>query len=436
MARMPRQHGAPSPFLVRISGTLTADNETLVVPFGDNETPDHWLLKLMAARMLALDGYPASRLTAERPITVGGTDLRADLLGEGTTPQVWIECLNCQCGKLKKIAQHFRGRIIHVDTFWWGQPQEIADLADYAIRWFHPSHLSQEGPSLKEDDEPFSRGVFDPVGGIEHWHCDLRSPPAWGVRASDEGELFFLEEDELGVRPLPIWKFLWVKHARESGRKPYEVEELSPEGLFVPSQRFLLKYWGHGWDGLLSPAAIQVIQQHGRDPRQEADLGYVIELLLSWGFPSQAISIRRRTHLGSRQFVPYVLAETQDRRIWIERTLDTEKLNYVGRRFRGKVLVLDEMDRTGLRLWLNGAAEEDLELPLPVGTEHWHTYGGILTGWGVSRITEKNIRIFRAQETKSVPWTAADLFFSRYGLSNFRPRVMSFGAGQLSGTVT
>ena len=414
---------------------MRSTNETLVVPYNDNESLDHWVLKLMAVRMLALDGYPVSHLTEEKSIILGGFSLRADLLAEGGDPPVWIECLGCQRGKLKQVTRHFRGRIIHVDTFWWASAGEIAKAAEWKIQWFHTFHSERERPRTRDDDYPFSHEEFDPISKVEHWHCDLRSPPLWGVSATDGHELVFLEEDELKVRPLCLWSFLWVKHSREQGRKPYEVEVLSSGESFVPSRRFLLHPERFEWGGSPSPTAVEVLHRHGRDAQEEYHLGYVVELLLSWDFPSQGISIRRRIGVGGRHFVPYVVAEGLGGRIWIERIRHVDKLNYIACRFDGKVLVLDEMTELGFSPWLSGSREGELEkysLSLPVGTEHWHTHQGVMTGWGVSRSRKGHVRIFRTADTKSVPWLATDLLFSRYGLTNFQPKVRSFGIGRLS----
>ena len=396
---------------IRTYATLEMSGEKLVIPFGDNESLDHWILKLMASRMLLEQGYLPSGFDLEKSVTVKGESLRADILAEkGDTP-VWVECRNCSVEKLTLVAQNFHGRIIHIDNFSWASLEEIEAQAKSEYEWY----LYMASGSTHE---PISF-----VPGVENWQCDLRSPPNWGVVASEDGTLMFLEHRNPEERPTALWSFLRFSYARACDQTPYTVETL--ENTFVPLPRFLYSNWQPNY----SPQTMEVLERHKRHPddtpqvsaeERAPRLGYLVELLLSWGFPPEGISIRRKTRVGRRNFIPYVLAAKSDTSIWVERTfMDVQKLSYVRDHFGGKIMVFP-----GHVQWSIFGCSPDW---FTAGAEYWHTFQGILTGWGIERTTDGRLQVFRTPDNKWIPWFALDLLIGRDLASKWEPSVKRYG---------
>ena len=397
---------------IRTYATLEAAGARLIVPFGDNESLDHWVLKLMAGRMLLEQGYSPSEFQLEKATATRGQNLRADIFVNRGDAPVWVECRNCPVEKLRLIAQDFHGRIIHIDDFWWASVKEIEARAESEYRWY--LFLGHESTH-----EPVS---FIP--GIENWHCDLHSTPNWGVAASDDGTLVFLEHGNPKERPIELWSFLRLSYARACGRNVYEVETIH-NSEFVPSSRFL----HHNWQPDYSSQTMHVLSRHGRDVddapqvsggRGAPKLGYLVELLLSWGFPAEGVSIRRKTHVGDRNFIPYILAEGAGPTIWVERTfMNGEKLRFIRDHFDGRIMVVPDQVEWSIfgdcPSWFTAVAE------------YWHTYGGILTGWGVARTSDNRLRVFRTPDNRWIPWFALDLLMGREIASNWHPLVKHYG---------
>ena len=180
---------------VKISAKLEYKNNRVEVPFGENESPDHWLYKIMAADMLLRDGYKGSGIELEKTLQIGSRNYRADILAKKSDEMAWVECHNCDPEKLKNVANGFAGRVLHIDDFWWGNP------TGWRTNWV---------PIFGFDSyRPWS---LDLVPGVEHWFCDARSLPVWGVFVDERGELIFLEEDELRERPERLYAAIWAIH--------------------------------------------------------------------------------------------------------------------------------------------------------------------------------------------------------------------------------
>jgi hypothetical protein len=397
--------------MIHTYATLEAAGETLLIPFSDNESLDHWILKLMASRMLLEQGYLPSEIESEKSVTIAGESLRADIFGESENAPIWVECRNCPVEKLTLIAQDFHGRIIHIDNFWWASLEEIEARAKSEYEFYLLlEHGSTQPVSLIPD--------------VENWQCDLRSAPNWGVVASDDGTLTFLAHCNLEERPVALWAFLWLSYARACDRNPYEVETIINR-VFVPTPRFLLSNWQPDY----SQQTMDVLRRHKRNPdetpqvsngRNAPQLGYLVELLLSWGFPAEGISIRRKTRVGDRNFIPYMLGESAATSILIERTfMNREKLLYIRDHFDGTIMVLPDQSE-----WSIFGCSPDWFM---AGVEYWHTYHGVLTGWGIGRTLDNRLRVFQTPDNRWIPWFALDLLMGREIASDWHPPVKRYG---------
>jgi hypothetical protein len=282
--------------------------------------------------------------TTEARVELAGVVLRPDLL----SPNAWFECNNSPRRKLEHIVRHFHGRVIHLGNFWWGDPKKTKELVERDLRRFNTTRYTMHyAPTLSPAKPPFDGTSFDPVPGVEHWFCDLRTPPTWGVTVDADGRLRFL-----GNRTS---RYLETKFEREQGRCPYEIELRD-----FPPKRFL--------------------------HRGRSEQNYLADLLAAWGFAPRDIAFRPRVTLASNSFVPYVLAGD---RVWIERSHNVERLEFIAQHSKqGRVIVLDD------RMTLRRAA----------GVEHWHFRNGLLTGWG----TTSSGGFWRSRSSPYFPFHAAD----------------------------
>jgi hypothetical protein len=94
---------------VKISAKLEYKNSKVEVPFGKNESPDHWLYKIMAVEMLLRDGYKGSGIELEKTLRIGSCNYRADILAKKSDEMAWVECHNCDPGKLKDLIHIYLG---------------------------------------------------------------------------------------------------------------------------------------------------------------------------------------------------------------------------------------------------------------------------------------------------------------------------------------
>lgn len=393
--------------------TLEVAGDRLVIPFSGNESLDHWILKLMATRMLLEQGYAPSEFELEKSISIGGESRRADVFAKKGNAPVWVECRDCPVEKLTLITQNFQGRVIHIDDFWWASLEEIEAQAKSEYEFIY---------SWVADGSTHEPVSFVP--GVESWQCDLRSTPNWGVIASEDGTLVFLEHRNPDERPIELWSFLWFSHARACGRSTYRVETIDNRVL-VPPPRFLINNWQPDY----SPQTMNILERHGRKAdetplvshgRDAPKLGYLVELLLCWGFPAEGISIRRKTRVGRRNFIPYILGQGADISVWIERTfVNEEKLRYIRDHFDGRIMVLPDQ-----REWsIFGCSP----IWLTAGVEYWHTWQGILTGWGIRRSRDNCLHIFRTHDNIRIPCFSLDLLMGREASTDWHPPVKRYG---------
>jgi hypothetical protein len=161
---------------VKISAKLEYKTSKVEVPFGKNESPDHWLYKIMAVEMLLRDGYKGRGIELEKTLRIGSCNYRADILAKKSDEMAWVECHNCDPEKLKDVADHFAGRVLHIDEFWWG----TTGWHSFRVP------ISSFDFSFLLDFDSYLPWSLDLVPEVEHWFCDARTLPVWGVFVDEQ----------------------------------------------------------------------------------------------------------------------------------------------------------------------------------------------------------------------------------------------------------
>ena len=375
---------------VYISATLEYKSSKVEVPFGRNESPDHWLYKIMAVEMLLCDGYKSDGIELEKTVRVGASNYRADILAKKPDEIAWVECHNCDPEKLKNVAHDLAGRILHVDDFWWGNP------TGWCTNWVPISGF--------DSYRPWS---LDLVPGVEHWFCDARSLPVWGVFVDEQGELTFLEEDELEERPERLYAAIWAIHyvrKRELFSHSSYTDWCFPDSLLVPNYEYRP-----------SEEATRIIQSRGGLALDMPHLPILVDLLLSNGFGAGSITVRRRRRAGDHLFIPTIYCETEGRKLWIEARKDTEKLSYLAEHFDGEVICTDNFEWVGS---LMSYHDEHLEAPIPKGILLLALADGELGGWGLRRCRDGPLEFFCAESHYEQLRDVFALIWSQFELIN------------------
>ena len=351
---------------VKISAKLEYKNNKVVVVFGENESPDHWLYKIMAVEMLLRDGYKDSGIELEKTLQIGSRNYRADILAKKSDEMGWVECHKCDPEKLKNVAHDFAGRILHIDDFWWG------NLSGWNRGWIPISGFDAYRP-----------WSLDLVPKVEHWFCDARSLPVWGVFVDEQGELIFLEEDELKERPERLYAAIWAIHyvgRRELFSHSSDADWCFPDSLLLPRYEYKP-----------SEETNRILQSRNSLALDMPHLPVFVDLLLSNGFSADSITVRRRQRVGDRLFIPLIYCETEGRNFWIEARKDFEKLNYLAEHFDGEIICADNFEWVGS---LMSYHDEYREALIPRGVTLLAWTNGELGGWGLRRHRDGALKFF------------------------------------------
>ena len=373
---------------VKISAKLEYKNNRVEVPFGENESPDHWLYKIMAADMLLRDGYKGSGIELEKTLQIGSRNYRADILAKKSDEMAWVECHNCDPEKLKNVANGFAGRVLHIDDFWWGNP------TGWRTNWVPISGF--------DSYRPWS---LDLVPGVEHWFCDARSLPVWGVFVDERGELIFLEEDELRERPERLYAAIWAIHyvnRKELFSHSSDADLRFSNSPLVPNYEYNP-----------SEEATRIIQSRGGLALDMPHLPILVDLLLSNGFSADSITVRRRRKVGDRPFIPTIYCEVGGRKLWIEARKDAEKLSYLAEHFDGEIICADDFEWVGSLIAYH---DEYLEVPIPKGVTLLALADGELGGWGLKCYRDGSLEFFctesryeQLQDILAIIWSQFEL---------------------------
>jgi hypothetical protein len=388
---------------VKISAKLEYKNSKVEVPFGKNESPDHWLYKIMAVEMLLRDGYKGSGIELEKTLRIGSCNYRADVLAKKSYEMAWVECHGCDLDKLIDLAHDFAGRVLHIDDFWWGSQ------TGWNRNWIPIS-------GFDSDYQPWS---LDLVPEVEHWFCDARSLPVWGVFVDEQGELTFLEEDELGERPERLYAAMWAIHyvrKRELFSHSSDTDWYFPDSLLVSN---------YGYRP--SEEATRIIQSRGGLALDMPHLPILVDLLLSNGFSADLITVRRRQRVGDHLFIPTICCETEGRKFWIEARKDVEKLSYLAEHFDGEIICADNFEWVGS---LMSYHDEYLEAPIPKGVTLLALADGELGGWGLRHYRDGSLEFFCAESRYEQLQDVFALIWSQFELINraSKPyRIKKFG---------
>ena len=158
-----------SPIIVKRKGT----RDHVVVDWTPPEGISHWLYKVIAVKMLLLDGFTRGEIFVEHTVRVRGGSIRADVFGQrplsrGHFKTVWFECGEVATEKMRRIQNSIKGcKLIRIKTY-----DQVSDL------WF-------------SNDKDYNIGTTL-IPGSEIWGAYFGDTPriVYGIRRTKKGYVF------------------------------------------------------------------------------------------------------------------------------------------------------------------------------------------------------------------------------------------------------